>query len=467
VTEEDLRRKLLVKTALEAVLAKSADRADLDGRDQRLKAATLLECADKGYVGLTIADIAKRSRVSTATIYAGYRDREALLVAAIEMLLSILGEDVIEAPPIEDPFDRVQILLVAHGLVYAQPFATWLFRLYISLTWFEQVSLRATGARVFTRIDAFWEKLLSALIAEGQLQPADLNVIVPILLGPIERWTILSRLGCGQTDRDEAALADVARHSAESLFALWGTDKFWRERATPRPNLPPPPPAPVAARAPTPATSSLAARQAESLASGDDPTPAQRRERLLLAAALECQERGYNDASVAEIAARAGVSVATLYKHFKDKVGLYSKVLTHAAQAAAPGAAAGDLAAGLLADACAATAPERAWLLNLTMASEMSADPGVIANGQDQRASAEAAWGARLDALAGAGALDPTQRLLAVNFLLGGVERSSIFARLLFGPDAVDPVRLGVIAAAAADAVRRLIGARAAASSRP
>jgi TetR/AcrR family transcriptional regulator, transcriptional repressor of aconitase len=457
VTEEDLKQKLLVKSVLEAVLAKSSDRFDLDGRDQRLKAATLLECADKGYVGLTIADISKRSRVSTATIYAGYRDREALLVAAIEMLLAILAEDVIEAPTIADPLERVQLLLVAHGLVYAQPFATWLFRLYISLTWHEHRALRDTGARVFTRIDAFWEELLAQLVADGDLASLDVKIVAPILLGPMERWSILSRLSCGEMDRDEATLFEVAAHSARSLFAVWGTDTFWRARSTPRPGVaampaPPQPPVPASFE-----VASLAARQAASLETGEEPTTAQRRERILLAAALECQERGYNDASVSEIAARAGVSLATLYKHGKDKTSLYIKVLESEIARAPPTPLEVDLATALIADAYAATAPDRAWILNLTMASELSAQPAIVAMNHAQRAQMEAAYGQRLDRLEGASALAGQDRALLINFVLGGVERSSVFAHILFGPDAVDPMMIAAIADASADAARRLL----------
>jgi len=43
------------------------------------------------------------------------------------------------------------------------------------------------------------------------------------------------------------------------------------------------------------------------------------RERLVAATAEVCAERGYTDASVADIVRRAGVSTATFYKQFGDK----------------------------------------------------------------------------------------------------------------------------------------------------
>jgi AcrR family transcriptional regulator len=46
------------------------------------------------------------------------------------------------------------------------------------------------------------------------------------------------------------------------------------------------------------------------------------RERLLDAAEAEIREKGYSDASVVEIARRAGCSVGTVYRRFRDKTAL-------------------------------------------------------------------------------------------------------------------------------------------------
>jgi AcrR family transcriptional regulator len=46
-------------------------------------------------------------------------------------------------------------------------------------------------------------------------------------------------------------------------------------------------------------------------------------ERLLDAAEAEIRDKGYTDASVAEIARRAGCSVGTVYRRFRDKAALF------------------------------------------------------------------------------------------------------------------------------------------------
>jgi Bacterial regulatory proteins, tetR family len=67
---------LLVPASLEALLSRSSTRLDHTAMLQRLHAAALLECAIKGYADLKVTDIAERARVSTASIYKTYKDRD-------------------------------------------------------------------------------------------------------------------------------------------------------------------------------------------------------------------------------------------------------------------------------------------------------------------------------------------------------------------------------------------------------
>jgi AcrR family transcriptional regulator len=53
-----------------------------------------------------------------------------------------------------------------------------------------------------------------------------------------------------------------------------------------------------------------------------------RRERILDAAMAVFAERGYDAASVAEIARRADISKSVIYDHFESKAGLYTALLT-------------------------------------------------------------------------------------------------------------------------------------------
>lgn len=60
---------------------------------------------------------------------------------------------------------------------------------------------------------------------------------------------------------------------------------------------------------------------------------AERRERILAAATEVFAERGYTDASMGEIAARAGVVASVIYDHFDSKRQLHIQLLEHHGEA--------------------------------------------------------------------------------------------------------------------------------------
>lgn len=64
-------------------------------------------------------------------------------------------------------------------------------------------------------------------------------------------------------------------------------------------------------------------------------SPSQTRQRLLEAAATVFSEKGFRDATIREISARAGANVAAINYHFGDKQELYREVLRYADQCAA------------------------------------------------------------------------------------------------------------------------------------
>lgn len=440
--EETGPAKLLVKAALEAVLAKSTSRLDAESRNLRLKAAALMECADKGYSGLTMTSIAKRAKVSTSTIYAEYPDRDTLLVAAMEMLFGLLATDVIEVPAIDDPQERVAQLLIAHGQVYAQPLTTWITRLYVVLTWAGHDHLRQMGLQAFRGIDAFWAKLLGDLEREGHLTGIDPDLVVPWLLGPVERCTLISRLSCGEADTARPSLVAVARYGAEALFRLFGR------------NAPP--------RA-LEGTGERARQLLEALApfvvwldrNDEDAadrhartTPQLQKASIIRAAKIVCSERGYDHSSLKDISQRAGVSTATIYSHYADKADLFSTALESefGLHGRYTEEESGSIAAdeALLLIAARAADPNWLWMHSILMASTISETQRIIEVGRKHRELTEAFL---------AQAPDVEDEGVILNFLLGPVERSGKLALILFGASAVDLALLSKLAAFTASSV--------------
>lgn len=435
LSEETGPAKLLVKASLEALLAKSASRLDAEARNGRLMAAALMECAENGYTGLTMTNIAKRAKVSTSTIYAEYPDRDKLLVAAMEMLFALLATDVIEVPQADDPQERVTQLLMAHGQVYAEPLTIWITRLYVVLTWAGHDHLRQMGLQAFRGIDAFWAKFLGELESEGHLSGIDSELVVPWLLGPIERCSIISRLGCGEGDPRRPTIAAVARYGAAKLFELFG-----RSAPSPRPHSRPEQ-ALSLLNALTPFVDRLDADETYPADKPARTTPQLQKASILKAAKIVCRERGYEMSNVRDISVRAGVSTATIYSHYADKADVFTSALeSDFALISRYPYNAGTIAlnAALLLIASRAADPNWVWIHSIRMASTISESPRVVAIGRKHRDLTEAFL---------AEALEDAPNSVTLNFLLGPVERSGKLALMLFGTGAVDLAFLAKLAA--------------------
>lgn len=439
---------LSVRPALEALLTQAAGRQDAGARQARVLAAALMACAETGYAHLTVADIARRAKVSTATIYADYKDRDALLVAAIELVLGIVAQDVIELPDTPDPVQQVELLLIAHGAVYRDPFMIWILRMHVTLASSGYGHLHQIGRQVFEGIDRFWAGFLGSLVAAGHLRAIPVERVVPLILGPIERCTVLARLSCGPQGAAGPSLEAVARHAARTLFAVCGSERIQARLGTVGEALPHALLAvvPNSAQAGTAdPTTALQQRLTGALAHLPDTQSLEdRRRRILLAAAVECQARGYSAASMVEAAGRARASTATLYKLFADKADLFTSAVEQEGQPETTIPTACDqLPDQLYALASQRSDPQTAWVHALIMASEIADTPRITALGR-------ARWIQLEQQLAGWLPAASDDQELAVNFLLGGIERTGVLGLILFGNAAVDPAQLRWLSDAAA-----------------
>jgi AcrR family transcriptional regulator len=472
---ETLSRKSVVQQAIEAVLAQPAARLDGALRRERAKAAMVLECAEYGYALAKVANVAKRAQISTASIYRDFGDRDTLMREALELVGEVFAQNWVKNCSHADPVKRIESMLKAHGEALADPFMGWIFRLYLHLANTSAPELMALGRVARDANLVFWRRKVSELEAQGHLVATDHAITVALLLGAIERRSIFARLAFGEND-DAAtpSLGDVAQHTALALFQVFGTVKFWASRTDkPAPGwvgagkvdhgLTKAPPVTLL----DPPSQRLRAYAQRVLARDASRLDAENRKiRVQLAAMLECIEFGYEAATIASVAARAGVSTATFYNDLPDKRALfidaillqarfradYDSLIDRTAPEALTISSMVYSISKVLAD------PDFLWFHRVSMASEISNAPLLIASSRATRAHTEGFWLGYLASLENAGTLNPSAKELTMNALLGATQRRSVLSMVFFGADDVSNDELRTLATASTDFVLRLVG---------
>lgn len=465
--------KSAVQQAIEAILQQPAARLDAATRRERTKAAMVLECAEHGYAAAKIAAVAKRAQISTASIYREFGDRDSLLFESLQLVVGIFAQNWMQAHHHEAPEQRVEAMLTAHGEALADPFMGWLFRLYVHLANTSAPHLFALGRAARDANLAFWLKEIASLEAAGYLVKTDHEITVALLLGAIERRTILARMAFGEGDLREPKLADVVKHMSLALFQVYGTDKFWANRTDKAANgLVREEQADQGQHRSAPMSLldlpsvRLKAFAERILARDVNRLDAESRKiRIQLAAMLECMEMGYEAATMAGVAIRAGVSTATFYNDYSDKRALFIDALLMQAHFRinyqslvnpqdSPAKIIADLVYSIsyiLGD------PDFLWFHRISMASEISDAPLLIASSRATRSHTEGFWLDYLNSLANNGLIFAGDHKLIMNVLLGATQRRSVLSMVFFGADDTSYSEISRLALASTDFVMRLV----------
>lgn len=477
----------LLQTALGAIIERCAPRSDGQAREARIMAAVLLECALNSCTKAKMGDIAARARVSTATLYRDYKDREALFCRALELGLTLLAQVWRPQTLPNDPLKRLEALLAAHARSWSDPFLGWLIRMYIQYSSTHAPYLLELGRAARASNYAFWEHELEALVTSGNLTSGHTQTIMALVLGAIERRTVFARLGFGEGDQHGPALDQVVEHTAYAVFQVFGTKAFWDKRTDAR--------APGWCGDGRPAFSKTGAsdistkldfwtthspkqildlpsarlsKYANRLLQQDhDRLDAQgRKARIQLATMLECIDNGFEAVGMAEIAARAHVSTATLYHDYKDKddllldaILLQSRFRMNFIDLIDEDVRFQDAITDLnYSLACVLADPKFLWFHYASMASALSQSPELVQSSQATRAHTEGLWFDYFDGLVEAGHLPPFDMPIMLNLLLGITQRRSVQAMVLFGPEDTDRDELAKLSRVATEFVFRLLG---------
>jgi len=147
--------------------------ADVVARNQRerLVAAIAEECAERGYAGASVAGVAKRAGVSSATFYAQFADKRECLLAAHADLLERLLEEIDRAcSGVSEPRRPRTALRTALALLAADPPSARLLSVE-ALAAGPEGSLRhdATVAALAERLGSDWVRAAGVLALVGKL----------------------------------------------------------------------------------------------------------------------------------------------------------------------------------------------------------------------------------------------------------------------------------------------------------
>ncbi len=269
---------------------------------ERLFAAMVATVADKGYEATTVADLVKLSGVSRSAFYRHFEDKQACFVAAVEAIAGPTLERFGRDGAAERDVDRGRraFIDVVESIV-AQPAAA-------KMCIVEVYAAYPEGAAVVDRMSDAATVMATRLLTGIPDREGMPEELVRSLVGGIQK-VIHKRLYRGQ----EQELLDLAPQLWEWMLTY------------------PAPPGPLKARR----RRTVKIRPFEERQKHRTPL-----ERLLRALAAVVADKGYPEATVAEMVERASTSQRTFYEHFKNKedaiVAALDSGLAHMMAAALP-----------------------------------------------------------------------------------------------------------------------------------
>jgi AcrR family transcriptional regulator len=208
--------------------ALSGDIRRLDGEQRRVRilAAAIQECSQKDFRTASMAGIALRARVSTASLYRDFGTREHLLDQAALLAAPLVASELTVQVTETRPRERLIALLIRHCAVFDHPHASWLYRAHVSGALQESSELLKFAKLARENIESFWRHELTTLHGDGVLKVTNMNEAVNFILGAVQRRTLLALLLFGADDVAEPDLETAATSAVDWLFTQFGTNTF-------------------------------------------------------------------------------------------------------------------------------------------------------------------------------------------------------------------------------------------------
>ena len=180
-----------------------------------------------GFDGTRMEVLAKEARVSTATIYSYFPNKDHVLLAIIREALDELIQDYVVAEHIDgDVRTRLNTVTLAYARLLSDPTARALYRIFAAERLASERRRPSGAAELFERWMAIEQRgallgLLQKLAAEGALEVEDLDTATSQLLSMIEHPILTAAMDW--SDGGVARpLEDVCEAAVDTFLARYG-----------------------------------------------------------------------------------------------------------------------------------------------------------------------------------------------------------------------------------------------------
>ncbi|GBF58420.1 HTH-type transcriptional regulator BetI [Candidatus Phycosocius bacilliformis] len=212
---------------LKAMSSRTNNRLDPTNRRNRILAAAIHENFERGFENLSIAGIARRAGVSTATLYRVFGDDRSLYDEAHMLGLSFFCAWVAQDSPQVNPIARMADYLIRPLLTYMDPRSLRLGSIQFGLiARTEEGEVLPTSPLLIRYIYGFWDRRFARLRAENFLsEPTSWKMIMDVF-GPVQSMSWGLKSNSGQTWLPSTSWYEVCWRVAEDFFQLYGTPHF-------------------------------------------------------------------------------------------------------------------------------------------------------------------------------------------------------------------------------------------------
>jgi AcrR family transcriptional regulator len=206
----------------ERVFASDYDRLDVQGRRVRVQLAAMLVCLRDGYENATMANVAETAKVSTATLYMDYADKQTLFLDAMILQARFRVDYSKLIAPDLSAGDNMAALVFSIASVLADPDFLWYHYVAMASELSASPQLIASSRETRAHTEGFWLSYFDILIKEGVLVPHDTMVSMNLLLGATQRRSVQSLVLFGKDDVSQEELAHLAVASTAFVLQLYG-----------------------------------------------------------------------------------------------------------------------------------------------------------------------------------------------------------------------------------------------------